>query len=128
MANNPVVNSLTFTGSVAGQASLQSQGIAGNLTFLLPNVPPTVGQLLTATSINGNNVFFGWSSSSGAPSFSQITGLLALSQIAQGGATAGQALEWSGTAWAPATLSGSGVSSFSAGTLSPLFTTSVATA
>src|ERR1700675_570670 len=62
MANNPVVNSITFTGSVAGQASLQAQGIAGNLTFLLPNIPPIVGQVLTATAINGNSVFFGFSS------------------------------------------------------------------
>src|SRR5271170_2179808 len=129
MANNPVVNSITFSGSVAGQASLQSQGIAGNLTFLLPNTPPTVGQLLTATSINGNNVFFGWSASQSSPSFSQITGQLALNQIAQGGAGTNQILEWNGSTWAPASaVPGAGtVTSFSAGTLAPLFTTSVAT-
>src|ERR1700675_3737706 len=62
MANNPVVNSITFKGSVAGQASLQAQGIAGNLTFLLPNIPPIVNQGLIATAINGNNVFLGWAS------------------------------------------------------------------
>ena len=61
MANNPVVNTLTFSGSVAGQATIQAQGIAGGLTFLLPNTVPIVNQLLTATAINGNNVFLGWS-------------------------------------------------------------------
>jgi len=41
------------------------------------------------------------------------------SDIQQGGATSGQVLEWSGTAWAPATLSGGGggtVTSVTAGT------------
>src|SRR5271156_3648811 len=123
MANNPVVNSITFSGSVAGQASIQSQGIAGNLTFLLPNVPPTVGQLLTATSINGNNVFFGWSS---AQSLSNIP----LSALAQSGATPNQIISWNGTAWVPtSSIPGEGtVTTFSAGNLSPLFTASVATA
>jgi hypothetical protein len=60
MANNPVVNSITFTGSVAGQATLQAQGIAGGLTFLLPNIPPIVGQALSAQAVNGNNIFLNW--------------------------------------------------------------------
>src|SRR5271170_6658271 len=123
MANNPVVNSITFSGSVAGQASLQSQGIAGNLTFLLPNTPPTVGQLLTATSINGNNVFFGWSSM-------QAPTNIPLSSLAQSGATMNQIISWSGSAWVPtSSIPGEGtVTTFSAGNLSPLFTASVATA
>src|SRR5271154_2440370 len=111
MANNGIVNSLTFTGAVVGSATIQAQSVAGNLTFLLPNQVPTALQILTAQSVNGNVVSLGWSAPQSAPSFSSITGLLALSQIAQGGATSGQALEWSGTAWAPATLSGAGVSS-----------------
>lgn len=101
MANNPVVNSLTFTGSVAGQASIQSQGIAGGLTFLLPNTAPTQGQLLDVSAINGNNVFLGWvspQSGSGAITsvfgrtgvvvaasndynFNQLAGSLAVTQI-----------------------------------------------
>lgn len=43
----------------------------------------------------------------------------ALADIQQGGATSGQVLEWSGSAWAPATLSGGGggtVTSVTAGT------------
>lgn len=49
--------------------------------------------------------------------------------IAQQGATSGQVLKWDGSFWAPAAdNAGTGtVTSFSAGTLSPLFTTSVAT-
>jgi len=111
MANNGIVNSLTFTGAVVGSATIQAQSVAGNLTFLLPNQVPTALQILTAQSVNGNVVSLGWSAPQSAPSFSSITGSLALSQIAQGGATVGQALEWSGSAWAPATLSGAGVSS-----------------
>lgn len=52
--------------------------------------------------------FLGWNSS-GPPTFqtigfSSITGSLALSQIAQGGATTNQVLEWNGSAWAPVTI------------------------
>jgi hypothetical protein len=61
-AGNPVVSTLTFSGSVAGQATIQAQGIGGNLTFLLPNIAPIQGQLLDAAVINGNNVFLGWAS------------------------------------------------------------------
>src|SRR5271167_361026 len=101
MANNPVVNSLTFVGSVAGQATIQSQGIAGGLTFLLPNTVPVQGQLLNALSINGNNVFLGFVS----PQSSSIS----LSQILQSGASTGQVIEWSGTAWVASTsIPGSG--------------------
>ena len=60
--NNPVVNSLTFVGSLAEQATIQAQGIAGGFTLLLPNIPPIVGQVVTATAVNGNNVFLGWTS------------------------------------------------------------------
>lgn len=102
MANNPVVNTLTFTGSVAGQASISAQGIAGGLTFLLPNLVPVQGQLLTAASINGNNVFLGWSSS-------QSLSGIPLSALAQSGATTNQIIEWNGSAWVPSSsIPGSG--------------------
>src|SRR5271154_550757 len=111
MANNPVVNSLTFVGAVAGQASIQSQGIAGGLTFLLPNTAPISGQLVTVSSINGNNVFLGWTS--------QQSTSVALSQLTQSGATMGQIIEWNGSAWVPSSaIPGVGtVTNFSAGTL-----------
>ena len=92
MANNPVVNTLTFTGSVAGQATIQAQGIAGGLTFLLPNTVPNVNQLLTATAVNGNNVFLGWSS---AQSLSNIP----LSALSPAGATNGDVVQLVGGAW-----------------------------
>jgi hypothetical protein len=68
MANkiNPIVDSLTFVGSAAGQATIQSQGNAGGLTFLLPNIPPVLGQLMTVTAVNGTDVFLGWSASQSA--------------------------------------------------------------
>jgi hypothetical protein len=52
--------------------------------------------------------YLGWNAS-GDPTFqaipfSSITGSLSLSQIAQGGATSSQVLEWNGTAWTPASL------------------------
>src|SRR5271157_3863399 len=96
MANNPVVNTLTFTGNVAGQATIQAQGIAGGLTFLLPNTAPIVNQLITVASINGSNVFLGWVSPQGT--------IINLSQLAQTGASIGQVIEWNGTAWAPGSL------------------------
>jgi hypothetical protein len=95
MANNPVVNTLTFTGNVAGQATIQAQGIAGGLTFLLPNTTPIQGQLLDVQSINGANVFLGWVS----PQSTSIT----LSQIQASGATTGQTIIFNGTNWVPST-------------------------
>src|SRR5271154_4208612 len=112
MANNPVVNTLTFTGNVAGQATIQAQGIAGGLTFLLPNTVPVQGQLLNALSINGNNVFLGFVS----PQSTSIS----LSQILPSGATSGQTITFNGTNWVASTgLPGEGtVTSFSSGNLS----------
>lgn len=51
-----------------------------------------------------------WSDiTSGVPAtFTPAAHTHALADIQQGGATSGQVLEWSGTAWAPATLSGGG--------------------
>src|SRR5271170_6073811 len=109
--NATINGTLIFTGAFAGQASIQAQPIGGNLIFQLPNQLPTVNQLLSVESVSGSIVTIGFAASQSAPSFSQITGSLALSQIAQGGATSGQALEWNGSAWAPATLSGAGVCS-----------------
>lgn len=100
MASNPIVSSLTFTGSVAGQASIQAQGIAGGLTLLLPNMLPIQGQLLDVQSLSGNNVFLGWVSAQSE----QIN----LTQLAQSSATTGQVIEWNGSAWAPATVPGIG--------------------
>src|SRR5271166_3467825 len=106
MANNGIVNSLTFTGAVVGSATIQAQSVAGNLTFLLPNQVPTALQILTAQSVNGNVVSLGWSAPQSAPSFSSITGSLALSQIAQDGATTNQVMEWNGSQWAPTSSPG----------------------
>ena len=80
--NNPVVNSITFVGSLAQQATIEAQGIAGGLTFLLPNIPPIVGQVMSATAVNGNNVFLGFTPPPPSSfSFSQITGLLSVEQL-----------------------------------------------
>src|SRR5271170_809292 len=109
MANNGIVNSLTFTGAVVGSSTIQAQSVAGNLTFLLPNQVPTALQILTAQAINGNVVTMGWSAPQSAPSFSTITGSLALSQIAQSGASTNDVIQWNGTAWAAsASAPGSG--------------------
>jgi hypothetical protein len=89
------VDTLIFTGSIAGQASIQSQPIGGNLTFQLPNIPPIVGQLMTATALNGSTVVMGWSSASSSVSLSQIT---------QSGATTNQTIEWNGTNWVPTSM------------------------
>ena len=97
MASNPIVNSLIFAGSVAESASIQAQGIAGGLTFLLPNTAPNQGNLMTVTAINGNNVFLGWSSPN---SLSNIP----LSDLAQSGATTGEFIAWNGTTWAPSSF------------------------
>lgn len=89
---NAIVDTLIFNGSIAGSASIQAQGIAGNLTFQLPNTPPIQGQIMTATAINGTTVVMGWSS---AQSLSNIP----LAALAQDGATNGQVVEWNGSAW-----------------------------
>src|SRR5271156_3488312 len=109
MANNGIVNSLTFTGSVVGSATIQAQSVAGNLTFLLPNQVPSANQLFAVESVNGNVVTIGFAASQTSPSFSQITGSLALSQIAQSGATPSQFIAWNGSAWTPtSTVPGEG--------------------
>jgi trimeric autotransporter adhesin len=53
---------------------------------------------------------------------------ISLSQLTQSSATSGQGIIWNGTAWAAANVGSGSVTSFSAGNLSPLFTSSVATA
>src|SRR5271166_4162873 len=109
MANNGIVNSLTFTGAVVGSATIQAQSVAGNLTFLLPNQVPTALQILTAQSVNGNVVSLGWSAPQSAPSFSTITGSLALSQISTAGASSGDVIQFVGGVWAvSASVPGSG--------------------
>lgn len=45
-------------------------------------------------------------------------------QIKQSGATSGQALEWNGSAWAPATVSGGGGTTIPAGMIAPYAVTS----
>ena len=76
---NPIVNSLIFAGSVAGTATIQAQGIGGSATLLLPNVLPTQGQVLTASAINGFNVFLGYGG------LGSISGSISVSQISAGG-------------------------------------------
>lgn len=120
MATNPVVNSLTFVGAVAGQASIQAQGIAGGLTFLLPNTTPVVGQYIDVAAVNGNNVFLGWVSPNSN---------IALANLDTTGASTGDVIYFDGTQWTVSTfMPGSGtVTSVSIGSFSPLFTTNVAT-
>lgn len=105
--NATINGTLIFTGTFAGQASIQAQPIGGNLIFQLPNQLPTVNQLLSVESVSGSVVTIGFAASQTAPSFSSITGSLALGQIAQGGATTNQVLEWNGTAWTPTSSPGS---------------------
>lgn len=99
---NAIVNgTLSFKGAFAGQATLQAQPIGGNLTFQLPNIPPTNGQLISGT-VNGNTVILGWAN---PQSLSNIP----LSALAQSGATSGQVIEWNGSAWvASTTVPGAG--------------------
>lgn len=94
---NAIISTLIFDGSIAGQASIQSQPIGGNLIFQLPNIPPIQGQLMTAQAINGSTVVMGWSS---AQSLSNIP----LSALAQSSATTGEVIAWNGTAWAPSSF------------------------
>ena len=55
-----------------------------------------------------------------------ITQGLALSEIAQSGASTGQTLQWDGTAWVPATVSGGGGGSTTVGGLSDVTVSSAA--
>lgn len=58
----------------------------------------------------------------------QSTSAAAITALIAGSPTSGQTLEYDGSNWVPATVTGTGtVTSFSAGNLSPYFTTSVAT-
>src|SRR5271166_1308584 len=99
MATNGIVNSITFLSPVAGQTIVQGQPIGGNLIFQLPNQLPSVNQLFAVESVNGNVVTIGFAASQTSPSFSQITGQLALAQIAQGGATNGDVIQLVGGVW-----------------------------
>src|SRR5271166_4380383 len=109
MATNGIVNSITFLSPVAGQTIVQGQPIGGNLIFQLPNQLPSVNQLFAVESVNGNVVTIGFAASQTSPSFSQITGQLTLSQIAQSGASTGNSISWNGSAWIPvAALPGEG--------------------
>jgi trimeric autotransporter adhesin len=57
------------------------------------------------------------------------TGDAAINNLITGTATSGQVIQWNGTDWVPATVSGTGtVTTFGSGNLSPLFTTSVSNA
>jgi hypothetical protein len=94
---NAIVSTLIFQGSLAGTASVQAQGIAGNLTFQLPNTPPVQGQLMEAHAINGTTVVLGWAS---PQSLSNIP----LTALSQSGATTGEFIAWNGTQWAPSSF------------------------
>lgn len=95
---NATVDSLIFNGSIAGQVSLQSQPLGGNLIFQLPNVPPTLGQLISTVAVNSTTIVLGWANAqSGVGSvfgrtgavaaasndynFNQLAGTLAIAQI-----------------------------------------------
>ena len=60
MANNGIVNSLTFIGSVAEQVTIQSAPIGGNLIFQLPGLLPIANQLMAVQSVSGNVVSLAW--------------------------------------------------------------------
>src|SRR5271157_2478896 len=107
--NATINGTLIFTGTFAGQASLQAQPIGGNLIFQLPNQLPTVNQLLLVEAVNGSIVTIGFAASQTAPSFSGITGSLALTQISTAGASSGDVIQFVGGVWAvSASVPGSG--------------------
>jgi hypothetical protein len=100
----------SFTGGGAGLTGLNASNLASGtvpaarMPGLTGDVTSTAGTVATTVvALQGRSV------SSTAP-------------------TTGQVLAWNGTAWAPASAGNGTVTSFSSGNLSPLFTTSVATA
>lgn len=133
--SNPVAVSLGGTGN----SSLTSYNVllgagAGAVAFAAPgtaNYPlcsnnassnPSFQQL----SLSGAGVTGTLPIASGGSNATSGDG--ALNNFITGSASSGQVIEWNGTHWVPETVSGSGtVTSFSAGNLSPYFTTSVAT-
>jgi hypothetical protein len=84
--NQPTIinGQLTFVGAIAGQVSVQAQPIAGNnLLFNLPNTVPNPNAVISVLSVVGSTVTLGFAPP--APqsfSFSQITGTVATSQLA----------------------------------------------
>ena len=89
--------SISYTGAVTAgaiTASSFSGPLTGNVTG---NVSGTAASLTTAVNLAGTGA-------------GGITGLLPLTNLAQGLATPGQTLTWNGTAWAPATGSSGGIS------------------
>lgn len=99
--NANIHGNLTFFGNVQGGFTIQSQGIAGDLTMQFPNIAPSTGQALVAQNVVGNIITCGWSNIPGSN--------VSLSQLTQSGATSGQVIEWNGSAWAPASaVPGSG--------------------
>jgi len=85
---------VTFTAAQSGQCTVNGTNATGGGSGAVASVFGRTGAVTAAT---------------GDYTFGQVGGSLALAQIAQGGASAGACLEWSGTAWAPATCAtGSG--------------------
>lgn len=73
---------------------------------------------------NGQSLI--WNNTSGV--WNPASPAILLSQLLQSGATSGQVPAWSGSAWVPSNNGSGTVTTFSSGNLSPLFTSSVATA
>ena len=94
-------------------------------TFTISGSPVTTSGTLTGTYKSQTKKFVlaaPWGVD-GTPFWRQLHP----SDLQQSGATTGQVIMWDGTAWNPASGGSGTVTSFSAGNLSPLFTTNVAT-
>jgi hypothetical protein len=108
LADIPLLPFSQITGTIAtGQVSGSYAGITGvgTLTAGVWNATP-----LTASYV---------------PALSALSGALNLSQLAQSGATTGQAPTWNGTAWVPGTPTGGTVTSVALTAPGALFTTPV---
>src|SRR5579872_2942485 len=94
-AGNPLISNGSSSDPSFQQLSLSGSGVSGIL-------PLTAGGTGEATAAD------------------------AISNLIGGSPTSGQVLEWNGSNWVPATVSGTGtVTTFSSGSASPLFSTSV---
>lgn len=114
-------------GVVVGEGTspfnVTAAGTSGYPLIANTSADPTFQQL----SLSGAGVTGALGISNGGTG--QATAGAAISALIAGSPSSGQVLEWNGSNWVPATVSGTGtVTSFSSGNASPLFTTSVGTA
>jgi|GEM_PF-6869968 len=95
--------------ATADAAALRTLAALGSVENTALSTWPGSGNLTTSGTITSGT----WSGSFGAVSGANLTtlnatnissGSLDLARLAQGGATSGQALAWSGSAWAPASI------------------------